>query len=222
MRRGSGDADSRHRVQRSGALICHAFNVHVFSCRLIRERFARDRRPWNRIVRRSTRIHSPLSIQAYIRKSGFPEIPMTGRTTLHRINQLTFFDYLLSPCMSNSQQPRNPSFRLYIDSFEGRRSSHCPRAGTRRRPGSRIPGLSVRNVTLNICAFRPGSAANEFRGEPGLSEKPIPAVSGLVCRDSSDQIFSRADKMFSRADDIYIHTRRRGARLEYESIFKLE
>ena len=57
MRRRPAAADSRHRFARTGALICHAFDVHVFSCPPdSRVGFAQPPLE-DRTARRSTRTH---------------------------------------------------------------------------------------------------------------------------------------------------------------------
>lgn len=77
------DRDRRQRapVRTNRCVDLPRFSCSCFSCRLIRERVARDRRPGNRTARRSTRICSPLSIQASTGDSGFPEKPPIGRMT---------------------------------------------------------------------------------------------------------------------------------------------
>ncbi|WP_155740338.1 hypothetical protein [Burkholderia territorii] len=66
---------------------------------------------------------------------------------------------------------------------------------------------------------RPEKALTEsLFAETACAAEPIPGASGLVCRRSPEQTFSRAEKLFSRADDIYIHTAARGKNLNMKAM----
>ncbi|NTX25809.1 hypothetical protein HT746_01360 [Burkholderia pyrrocinia] len=78
MRRRIAAADSRQRFGRTGALICHAFDVHVFSCPPdSRVHFAQPP-PEGPNCTAIDANPLTLSILARIGHSGFPEKQMTA------------------------------------------------------------------------------------------------------------------------------------------------